>query len=145
MNPLRLLLGALAVGAAVPGVWALAAPRSFYDDFPGPTSWVSKLPEYSEHLVTDVGAFYLAFAVLWAWAAARPSRALIVPLGVAWSAFSVLHLVFHVTNLDGFGTGDAIAQTATLVVVLAGALLAIALSRDERVSADVTNSSRVPV
>src|SRR3989304_4098891 len=39
---LRAGLGLLAVAAAVVGAWALAAPRSFYDDFPGGgRSWVS--------------------------------------------------------------------------------------------------------
>ena len=129
MTPLRLLLAALAGGAAVPGLWALLAPRSFYEDFPGTGHWVARLPEYSEHLVTDVGAFYLAFALLFAWAAARPSRALVVPVSVAWGLFSVPHLVWHSAHLGTFDTGNAIAQTASLVVVLGGALLAIALAR----------------
>ena len=129
MTPLRVLLAALAGGAAVPGLWALLAPRSFYDDFPGAGHWVARLPEYSEHLVTDVGAFYLAFALLFAWAAARPSRALVVPLGVAWALFSVAHLAWHAAHLGSFDAGNAVAQTTSLVVVLGGALLAVALAR----------------
>lgn len=129
MMPLRLLLAALSAGAAVPGLWALLAPRSFYDDFPGTGHWVARLPEYSEHLVTDVGAFYLAFALLFAWAAARPSRALVVPLAVAWALFSVAHLAWHAAHLGTFDTANAIAQTVSLVVVLGGALLAIVLAR----------------
>ncbi len=130
---LRAVLAALALSAAVPGVWAAAAPRSFYDGFPGAgRHWVDRLPAYSEHLVTDVGAFYLAFALLFAWAAARPARELVIPLAVAWSLFSTIHFAWHVAHLDGFPTADAVAQTASLAIVLAGAGVAIALSRPRR-------------
>jgi hypothetical protein len=127
---LRAVLAALALSAAVPGVWATAAPRSFYGDFPGAgRHWVDRLPAYSEHLVTDAGAFYLAFALLLAWAALRPARALVVPVCTAWALFSAIHLAWHAAHLDGFPTGDAIAQTASLAAVLVGALGAIALAR----------------
>jgi hypothetical protein len=126
---LRALLAALAVAAAVPGLWALLAPRAFFDDFPGSGHWVAKLPAYNAHLISDVGAFYLAFALLFAWAALRPAQALVVPLCIAWSAFSALHLFFHVTHLDGFGTADAVAQTISLAAVLAAGVAAAVLAR----------------
>jgi hypothetical protein len=133
VRALRTVLAALAISAAVPGVWAVAGPRSFYADFPGAgRHWVDRLPAFSEHLVTDVGAFYLAFAVLFAWAAARPSRELVVPLAVAWSVFSAIHFAWHVSHLDGFPDEDAVAQTVSLALVLAGAALAVALSRPRR-------------
>jgi hypothetical protein len=125
---LRALLAVLALGAAVPGAWAMLAPRSFYDDFPGPTSWVSGLPPYNAHLVTDVGAFYLAFTILFAWAALRPDRALVLPLCISWTLFGSAHLVWHVTHLEGFSPADAIGQTASLVLVLAATLAAAALA-----------------
>jgi hypothetical protein len=133
MSAARLLLAALAVSAAVPGLWATVARRSFFDDFPGPGagSWVAELPPFNAHLTSDVGAFYLAFALLFAWAAARPHPALVVPLAVAWSLFSLLHLLFHVTHLDGFGAGDGIGQTATLALVLAAGVALVRLGRDE--------------
>jgi hypothetical protein len=130
VTALRAVLAALAVSAVVPGAWALLSPRGFYEDFPGAgRHWVDRLPAYSEHLVTDVGAFYLAFAVLFAWAAVRPARALVIPLAVAWAAFSVAHLIFHSTHLDGFPGADAAAQTASLALVLAGSGAVIALAR----------------
>jgi hypothetical protein len=128
MSLLRALLAVLALGAAVPGAWAMLAPRSFYDDFPGPRSWVSELPPYNAHLVTDVGAFYLAFTVLFAWAALRPDRALVLPLCTGWALFGSVHLAWHVTHLEGFNTLDAIGQTASLVLVLVVALAAGALA-----------------
>lgn len=66
---LRARLLVLVATAFVVGVWALLAPRSFYEDFPAAgRGWVSSLP-FNEHLVRDVGALNLAFAVLLAYAA----------------------------------------------------------------------------
>jgi hypothetical protein len=90
---------------------------------------VELLPPYNEHLVRDVGGFYLAFAILFAWAAVTLSSALIVPLCVTWTVAAVLHADFPVTHLDGFSTGDAVAQTVGLLAVIALPLLAIALTR----------------
>src|SRR4051812_13002795 len=106
MTGLRVALGLLALNAAAVGVPAAFVPRRFYDDFPFLASWVDLLPPYNAHLVTDVGEFYLAFAVLFAWAAARPSRELVIPLCTAWAVAAALHLRFHVPHLGGFGTAD---------------------------------------
>ena len=116
---LRAALLFVAVSALLPGLEGTLGPSSFYGSFPLGRGWVELLPPYNEHLTRDVGAFYLAFAVLFAWAAVTLARQLITPLAVAWSVFSVLHAWFHITHLDGFSTGDAIAQTAGLLAVLA--------------------------
>ena len=63
----RLVLGILAAVQATDGLYALLAPRSFYDDFPVGRGWVEALPAYSEHLVRDVGALFLATAVVMMW------------------------------------------------------------------------------
>jgi hypothetical protein len=115
---LRAVLVALALSAAVPGLWATLAPHGFYDRFPGAAHWVDRLPPYNAHLVSDVGAFYLGFAVLFAWSAARPHRALVLPACAAWAVFSAVHLAFHAMHLRGFDVMDAIGQTTSLAVVL---------------------------
>ena len=61
------------------------------------------LPPYNEHQIRDVGDFYLAFTVLFAWAAWRPSRELVLPLASAWSVAALLHAGYHSLHLDGFG------------------------------------------
>lgn len=130
MIALRALLAGLALSSAVVGAWAALAPRSFHADFPGGgRHWVDRLGGYSEHLVTDVGGFYLAFTLLFAWAAVRPARALVLPLASAWALFSTIHLAWHSSHLGAFATGDAIAQTASLAITLAAALAVIALAR----------------
>jgi hypothetical protein len=129
MRTLRILLAALALSAAVPGAWAAAAPHGFFAGFPGAGHhWVDRAGAYDEHLVLDAGAFYLGFALLLAWAALRPARELAVPACAAFGLFSAIHLAFHVAHLGGFPTADAVAQTASLVLVLAGCGLAIWMS-----------------
>ena len=131
---MRALLAALAVSAAYPGAWAAVAPRSFFDEFPGAgRHWTAVLPAYSEHLVTDVGAFYLAFALLLAWTALRPSRELVVPVCSAFALFSALHLVWHCAHLGPLTAFDAVAQTASLAAVLvASAGAAVLAARRHR-------------
>jgi hypothetical protein len=120
----RTALAVVAVANAAVAIPAVVSPRAFYDDFPFGASWVSMLPPFNEHLISDVGGFYLAFTLLFAWAAITLRRALIVPLCLAWAAAAVIHFVYHVTHLDGWDAGDAIAQTASLALVLALPLIA---------------------
>jgi hypothetical protein len=129
---LRAALALLALSAAAVGLPATIAPRAFYDSWPLGRAWVSALPSYNEHLVSDVGGFYLAFAVLFAWAAFRPSRQLVVPVCVAWAVAAALHLVFHVTHTDGLTTGDAVAEIAGLALVLLLPLAAHRMARHAR-------------
>jgi len=124
---IRAALASIAVPNLAVGALAAFAPRTFYDDFPFIARWVEKYPPYNEHLTTDVGAFYLGFGLLFAWAAVTMARGLILPLCAGWSVAAALHLVFHLRHLDVFSTGDAIAQSAALVAALAPALLVIAL------------------
>jgi hypothetical protein len=126
---LRAVLVALAIPPLVVGLLATLAPREFYDDFPFFAEWVSLLPPYNQHLVTDVGGLQLAFGLLFAYAAVRPHPALVTPIAVAWGVSQVLHVAFHVTHLDGFSTLDAIAQTVSLVSLVGLAALAVVLSR----------------
>jgi hypothetical protein len=115
----RAALGFLFVSAAAIGLTAALLPRTFYDDFPFLASWVELLPPYNEHLVTDVGGLYLGFAVLFAWAAWTLERTLVRAVCVAWLLTAALHLFFHAGHLDNFSTADAIAEIASLALLLA--------------------------
>ena len=116
---LRAGLALLAASAAVVGFWALLAPRSFYDDFPGGgRSWVSALPPYNEHLVRDVGGLNLALVLLLAWAAASLDRRLVTVGLLAYLVNAVPHFVFHVTELGSLATVDQIGETFSLAVAL---------------------------
>jgi hypothetical protein len=126
---LRVALAAVAAANAVTGLTALLTPRSFYENFPFGAGWVALLPPYNEHLTTDAGAFFVAFALLLGWAAYTLERALVLPVCAAWSVFGLAHLAFHATHLDGMSATDAALQLAGLVAVLAPGLVALAVPR----------------
>jgi len=121
----RVALGFLFAVAIVIGLTATVAPRTFYDDFPFVAHWVELLPPYNEHLVTDVGGLYLGFSVLLGWAAWTLQRTLVRAVCVAWLLTAAIHLLFHASHLEGFGTADAIAEVASLALLLAPPPIAI--------------------
>ena len=125
----RAALWISAASAVGVGVVAAFAPRTFYDDFPYVGHWVDRLPPYNEHLVTDVGALYLGFALVLAWAAVTLQRQLVLAGCLGWILFSVLHVVFHARHLDGFATSDAVAELASLATVIALPLVALWAAR----------------
>lgn len=120
---MRAGLALLSLANLSTGAWAYLAPRSFYDEFPGAgRGWVSLLPPFNEHLTTDVGGFYLAFGVLFGWAAVTLARPLLRALLTAYLLASVLHVGYHLAHLDGFSTADKVGQTAAFAVLIALAL-----------------------
>jgi hypothetical protein len=121
----RLALILLFFGALLIGLTATAFPRTFYDDFPFLSHWVDLLPPYNEHLVTDVGGLYLGFAVLFGWAAWTLDRTLVRAVSVGWLLTATLHLIFHAGHLEGFSTGDAVAEIASLALLVVPAPVAI--------------------
>lgn len=121
---------ALAATGLFVGIWALLAPHGFYTGFPGlGHHWVDRAGAYDEHLVRDVGAFYLALGALAAGAARWPSIGLIRGTFAAWIIFSLPHLAFHVGHLHGYPTGDAVAQTASLTLTALGPAALLVLTR----------------
>ncbi|MEZ5155834.1 MAG: hypothetical protein R2718_06970 [Solirubrobacterales bacterium] len=126
--PARLVLGLLAVVQGVDGFYALLAPRSFYEDFPAGRGWVEALPAYSEHLVRDVGGLFLATAVVLGAAAIWLERRLVLVALVSFLAFSIPHTTYHLFNLGGISTGDAIAEAVLLLLtVVAPVALLVAM------------------
>lgn len=116
----RIALGYLALVSLQIGVWAVAAPRSFYDDFPGlGRSWVAADGPYNEHLVRDVGALNLAFAVLVIAAAIRLTRTLVTTTSIAGLVWGVPHLLYHLVNSGELSVGDAAASIGGLVAFVA--------------------------
>lgn len=116
------------------GSWALVAPRSFYDTFPGAGHhWTAVTGPYNEHFVTDVGAAYLALAAVavlaLAWGDLRSCRL----AGAAWAVFSAPHFLFHARHLDGLSGADAVAELVSLGATL---LVAVWLVLPARPAAD---------
>ncbi len=127
----RAVVGILGLTAAFAGVWASAAPHSFYTSFPLPGHhWVAPLGPYNEHLTRDVGGLYLSLLVISGWAAVRRRVETFAMAGVAWLVFSIPHLIYHSMHLDMFSTSDAVGNVVTLggTTVLAALLLPVTRS-----------------
>lgn len=125
----RLALGWLALSALQLGLWALLAPRSFYDGFPGfGRTWAAVDGPFNEHFVRDFGALNLALAVLLIAATIRLSRELVTVAALASLVWGVPHLIYHLVNTDGLETMDLVAS-------LGGLALAVALAAGLLVSA----------
>ncbi len=116
----RIALGYLALVSVQIGVWALLAPQSFYDDFPGfGRAWVSVDGPYNEHLVRDVGALNLALAAVLAVAAIRLTRSMVTLAATASLLWGVPHFVYHAIETDGYATSDLVASLAGLAMFAA--------------------------
>ncbi len=128
---IRIALGYLAIASAQIGAWALFAPRSFYDGFPGlGRGWVAVDGPYNEHLIRDVGALNLALVVLFVAAAITLSRPLVVTAAGAALVWGVPHLLYHLFNTDGLGGADVAASLGGLALFAALPILLIITARN---------------
>jgi hypothetical protein len=120
----RVLLGVAAALGVYVGLWAYAAPDSFYRAFPGfGLHWIDAAGAYDEHLIRDVGAFYLGLAAASAAAAVTRSALPGRVVGLAWAVFGVLHFGFHALHLEG----STVDQVGTLVSLGLSLLLGVVL------------------
>ena len=115
----RAVLVAFGAVQLINGLWALLAPRSFYEEFPFGRGWIELLPAFNEHLTRDVGGLYLATAGVFVGAALVMSRATVIIACASWLLFALPHAIYHAFNLDPFSAADVIASA----VVLIGAVL----------------------
>jgi hypothetical protein len=135
MDPARLVklcLVILAIAALSVGLPALLIPEWFFDDYPAFTAWITLLPPYNEHLVSDVGGLYLGFGILFIWALFKPSRQLILPVCGAFLVVQVIHFLFHVGHLGDYSTFEAISQTIGLSVIVLASLIPVLLLSPRR-------------
>jgi hypothetical protein len=122
---IRPLLWSLAALDTAVGAFATVAPHAFYRNVLG----VDMLGPYNQHLLSDVGGFYLGFGLLFAWAAWTRGRQLVRAACVAATLTGVLHFGYHAAHLEHFSTGTAAAQTAGLTFAVALPLLSLFASR----------------
>jgi hypothetical protein len=127
----RIVRVVLVVWAAVSvqlGIWATFAPRSVYDDYPGfGRHWVRVNGPYNEHFVRDFGALNLALAVVTIFALVTFARPLVIAVAVAWLAWGVPHLVYHLRHLDVYDTGDKVLNVSALAALPVLAIIVLAL------------------
>jgi hypothetical protein len=115
---IRAALAILGLIQLVDGLYALLAPRSFYDDFPVGRGWVEALPAYNEHLVRDVGGLFIATAVVLLAAAWTLDRRLVLVACASFLCFSVPHMIYHLLNLGPYDTFDVVANVIALAATV---------------------------
>lgn len=128
-------IGLLALGLpnALAGLWAVLAPESWYDKFPG---WDPRLvaaePPFNAHLATDAGAGLLASGLVLlaaAWLADRRSVRLAL---VAFLAFAVPHTAYHAANPAPGLTSAEDAQNVVVLVFSTAAAVALLIASSRR-------------
>ncbi|WP_222263259.1 hypothetical protein [Modestobacter marinus] len=112
------------------GIWQMAAPESFYRDFPGwGRHWVSVDGPYNEHLLRDVGQGNLAIGVVALVALLTGGVWLARATGLAALAAYLPHQAYHQGNLHVLETAtDQVLQTVTLSLVSVAAVLLAVLA-----------------
>ncbi|WP_052664783.1 carboxymuconolactone decarboxylase family protein [Nitriliruptor alkaliphilus] len=119
----------LAVSQLLTGLWAVLAPRGFYDRFPGlGAPWVAVDGPYNAHLVGDAGAGFLATGVALLIAGVWLHRPVVLVALAAYLAHGVPHAAYHLrAPAPALALADQIASTVPLVLsvlVAAGLLIA---------------------
>ncbi len=99
------------------GVWAVVAPRSFYDN-------VALWPPVNVHFLHDIGAFQIGLGVALFLALIHRDSLFVVLAGVG--AGQAVHAAVHVFDRHlGGRTIDVPIMTVAAVVLLAGAVVRI--------------------
>jgi hypothetical protein len=129
----RLGIGLLAVTNLFTGIWAVYDPQGWWESFPGfGHAWVSAFGAYSEHLVRDVGGFFLAFGVLFLLAAIFLEKRFAISSQVAWLCFATPHLIYHMTERGSLSDADNLLSLEALAFVVAlPILLLVAIARTD--------------
>ena len=110
-------LALLAVVHLVIGVLAIAAPRWFFENFPGyGPGWTAAHPPYNQHLTIDLGATFLAFGVLLALALLLADRRVTAVVLVGLVVFSAVHLGYHLLRPGDLAGPPLVAGTVSLAV-----------------------------
>jgi hypothetical protein len=111
----------LAVPQLITGIWAVIAPKNWYESFPGfDPRLVAAEPPYNEHLAADAGAGFVATGVVLLVAAVWANRAAMSIALLAFAAFTLPHVVYHATSPSDALSG---AENALNVVTLANGLV----------------------
>ncbi|MDQ3986960.1 MAG: hypothetical protein M3280_10760 [Actinomycetota bacterium] len=127
---LRLGLAILAVPILQTGAWALFAPRSWYDDFPGRgLGWIAAFGDYNEHFLQDIGSAHLAFGALLVWAAIVLHKKAITAALFGFLVFAVPHFAIHVFVREELSTNGYVGTLAILGIGIALSVWLLFLSR----------------
>ncbi len=120
---IRVLMLLLALPNLVTGLWAVAAPRHWFDTFPGwAPALVAAFPPYNQHLATDAGSGLLATGLVMGLAAVWPRREVAITAAIAFLAFALPHFVWHAMNpSDALSGPEDAVNDITLATAVVGA------------------------
>jgi hypothetical protein len=124
--PIRFVLIYMAVALGLVAAWILIAPKHFYDEFPGPSQWVSALPPYNEHLIRDFGSAGLGLAAVWM------ERRVVQATAVALLIGSLPHAIYHSTTTEAYSTADNLFTLTGLYLEVLLPLLILYLASGRR-------------
>ena len=89
----------MAAPQLVIGLWAVLAPQRWFESFPGfDPRLVAAEPPFNRHLVSDVGAGFLATGVALLAAAAWANRDALRVALLTYVAFTFPHVAYHVLH-----------------------------------------------
>jgi len=117
---------AVAVPQLATGLWAVFAPRRWFDDFPGlGPGLVGAEPPYNQHLATDAGGAFLATGVALLIAVIWPRRQLAMLALVTYLTFAIPHALYHAAH-EAPGL-SSVAEAANVTVLFIGVAVATGL------------------
>jgi hypothetical protein len=117
---LRIGLAFLAATNIFTGFWASVDPEGWWESFPGfGHAWIIGFGSYNEHLVRDVGGFFLAFGILFALAAIFLEKRFAGATMLAWLFFAAPHLAFHMRNRGNLSSSDNLLSLEALALEVA--------------------------
>ncbi|TWR24371.1 hypothetical protein FPZ43_18240 [Mucilaginibacter pallidiroseus] len=116
MKTIKFLLYYLFITNVLIGIWALFFAYSFYENFPGfGFHWISIFGPYNDHLVRDVGAYFIAMGSLPMYAIIKPEENRIQVAAYVSLIFGIPHLVYHLMMMGMFPTlADKIVGVTSL-------------------------------
>jgi hypothetical protein len=135
---IRLTLLALAAPSLLVGIWALASPSGFHDDFPGGgRHWLGAFGPYNEHMVRDFGSLNLALGFVLVFAARSLDRRLVQAAAGATLFYALPHLIYHVAEIEKLGTLDNVLSTSTLALLVVVPIGILMLTRERQTTVRV--------
>lgn len=121
----RAVLIVFAAFELVLGVWLTFAPKTFYDHVPT-VNWT---PPYSDHLFHDFGGASLGLGIVLTAAAIRLDRYLAAVALLAYLAFSLPHMIFHLAHLEHGEPGWSVVLAVGVILMVVLPLTALVGTR----------------
>lgn len=102
----RLGLAVVALPVTANSIWAIVAPKHWFNNFGLNSPWVGALGSYNEHLVLDFSLAHLSLSLLLLVTVFWLSKWLVRLSLSLWLLYAIPHFIFHGFHHAPFGTAD---------------------------------------